>query len=113
MLHMIKQLGLATGLLLLSATTYAQDDAAACQSELDKQEQEFNQINASHPNPETIPSLQIVLYMTEMRMKLLDDYCSGQPQYSMYESLQASHDSAITACNAIATSSSDCVATIP
>ncbi len=36
MLHMIKQLGLATGLLLLSATTYAQDDAAACQSELDK-----------------------------------------------------------------------------
>ena len=115
MLHTIKQLGMAAGLLLLSTMTYAQDDAAAaCQSALETQESEFNDINARNPDPnDTIPSLQVVLYMTSERMKLLDDNCSGQPQYGMYDSLKASYDSAMSACTAIATSSSVCVAQVP
>lgn len=109
----IHTLGLMTGLVILSATAYAQDEAA-CQTALENQESEFSSINARNPDPNaTIPNLQVVLYMTSERLSLLDQYCSGQPQYSMYESTKASHDSAMKACTAIATSSSDCVAMVP
>lgn len=109
----IYTLGLFTGLFMLTATVNAQDEAA-CQSALENQESEFSSINARNPDPNaTIPSLQVVLYMTSERMSLLDEYCTGLPQYSMYESTKASYDSAMNACTAMATSSSDCVAIVP
>ena len=77
-------------------------DFDSCQPALDAQEIEFKAINARNPNTQTIvmgtaipsvvPGMQVLLYMTEKRMKLLNDYCKGQPQYSQYESIKNSHD---------------------
>ena len=85
-----------------TTTPTDEKDYDSCQPALDAQELEFKAINARNPNTQTIvmgtsipavvPGLQVLLYMTEKRMKLLNDYCKGQPQYSQYESIKNSHD---------------------
>lgn len=83
-------------------------DFESCQPALDAQEIEFKAINARNPNTQTIvmgtsipavvPGMQVLLYMTEERMNLLDRYCKGQPQYSQYPSIKNSLDETMKAC---------------
>ena len=98
-------------------------DFDSCQPALDAQELEFKAINARNPNtktvvmgtaiPSVVPGLQVTLYMTEKRMKLLNDYCKGQPQYSQYQSIKTSHDETMKVCLRSTSDNSVCKPNVP
>lgn len=106
-----------------TATLTTGKDFDSCQPAIDAQEKEFKSINARNPNTQTIamgtsipavvPGMQVLLYMTEQRMTLLDDYCKGQPQYSQYQSIKNSHDETMKACLRSTSDNSVCKPNLP
>ncbi|MCX7034758.1 MAG: hypothetical protein NT046_12475 [Arenimonas sp.] len=106
-----------------SAAAGNRDGFESCQRELDAQEIEFKDINARNPNtqsivmgtsiPAVVPGMQVLLYMTQKRMDLLDLYCKGQPQYSQYESTKNSRDETMKACERSTSDNSVCKPNLP
>lgn len=86
-----------------------------CKTAYDRQEAEFTAINRRAPRSSggpVMPSMQVGLYMTGERLKLLDQYCRGEPQYAEYAGVKQQYDAALRACRQIATDSRDCVGRI-
>lgn len=68
-------------------------------------------INRRAPNTRNgpvLPSMQVGLYLTSERLKLLDQLCKGQSQYAEYSGTKRSYDETLRACKQIATNSADC-----
>lgn len=82
-----------------------------CKTAYDRQEAEFMAINRRAPNTRNgpvLPSMQVGLYLTSERLKLLDQLCKGQSQYAEYSGTKRSYDETLRACKQIATNSADC-----
>lgn len=82
-----------------------------CKAAYDRQEAEFAAINRRAPrssNGPVIPGMQVGMYMTSERLKLLDRHCRGQPQYAEYSGVKQQYDGTLRACRQIATDAGDC-----
>lgn len=83
-----------------------------CKTAVDQQEADFTVINqrgrSTGAAKSAVSSMQVGLYMTSERLKLLDRLCRGQPQYEQYASMRQSQDNTMRACKQIATNSADC-----
>jgi hypothetical protein len=83
--------------------------AANCIAALTKQDDEFNAMNLNAPKPGEDKSAsgakalyQMGMYITDERLKVLDEYCKGEPQYATYPGVKASYESALTGCRQLA-----------
>ena len=103
-----------TGAAALKATATikpAPDDpirASHCAEALRKQDEQFEQMNARAPKPEENKGAsgakalyQMGMYITDARLKVLDEFCKGEPQYAMYPSTKQSFDVALAGCKAL------------
>jgi hypothetical protein len=82
--------------------------AAHCAEALAKQDAEFDAMTRNAPGPGQDNNLggaralyQMGMYITDERLKLLDQFCKGEPQYAMYSGTKASYDSALTGCKQV------------
>ena len=87
--------------------------AAACRDGLARLGKEGNAINARRPaNAETVPSMQVGLYIISKSMAFMDSSCRGQPEYNEYAGLKRAYDQVMTTCQQVASSPDYCVAKV-
>jgi len=87
--------------------------AAACRDGLAKLDKEGSAINARRPaNAETVPSIQVEMYIIGKRMTFMDSSCRGQPEYGDYAGLKKAYDQLMLTCQQVTSSPSYCVAKV-
>jgi hypothetical protein len=82
--------------------------AANCVEALARQDAQFDEMNRNAPKPGSDQGAsgakalyQMGMYITGERLKVLDDFCRGEPQYAMYPSTKTAFDTALAGCKAL------------